>query len=222
MMKYMGLMVRAFLCCLCLTVGLQHRLFAAGQPAGYELALRREFGAVALSPAEQETEAALRAQVTALAEAAGVPQPLVILALREQVNAYALPGAVVMTRGMTALITAPAERATLLAHEIGHLVLVHPELAMRRSRHSQYFLQRMRRAARRQDTQEAARLYVQAACSGEIGLAEERAADIWAANLLRSQGYKGTATVWQHLQQAGIHSGANHPEYQERIRIFQP
>ena len=174
MMKYMGLMVRAFLCCLCLTVGLQHRLFAAGQPAGYELALRREFGAV------------------------------------------------VMTRGMTALITAPAERATLLAHEIGHLVRGHPELAMRRSRHSQYFLQRMRRAARRQDTQEAARLYVQAACSGEIGLAEERAADIWAANLLRSQGYKGTATVWQHLQQAGIHSGANHPEYQERIRIFQP
>ena len=111
--------------------------------------------------------------VSALAEAAGVPQPLVILALREQVNAYALPGAVVMTRGMTALITAPAERATLLAHEIGHLVLGHPELAMRRSRHSQYFLQRMRRAARRQDTQEAARLYVQAACSGEIGLAIE-------------------------------------------------
>lgn len=61
-----------------------------------------------------------------LTQAAQLDPPLVVVTARDGVNAYALPGLVVVHRGTLTLVTDDDELSVLLAHELGHIALNHP------------------------------------------------------------------------------------------------
>ena len=207
-------------------------LSAQGRTA-YEWALAAQFG---MGSAEEV--ARVSRLLMPLVSAAQMEMPLVVVTPSEKQNMYALPGAIIVQRGMLALVTDDGELSVLLAHELGHLALDHPMCGIRRGLQSKYFLRRANRKAEAwqkalQETemtetteealQEGAKAFVQAAMHAEIGLTEERAADRWAAALLPRVGVsKETAVgLWDHLKAAGISDASHsHPSYRERKKIY--
>lgn len=187
--------------------------------AAYVRAVEARFGA-----ANDDDGGAGRARVERLllplTRAAQMEQPLVVVTSRDDVNAYALPGLVVVHRGMLALVTDDGELSVLLAHELGHLALAHPVRGIRRSLRAGYLA---RRAARAKDIDDGARAFVDAAMHADLDLGDERAADEWAAELLPRAGIAPAVAVglWQHLEAAGIPDDSRtHPSYEERKKIY--
>ena len=70
-----------------------------------------------------------------VAEAAGLDdQCTFTLVNSDVVNAFAVPGCYIyVTRGMLAVVTSEAELASVLGHELGHIVREHPQRQERRS-----------------------------------------------------------------------------------------
>lgn len=110
--------------------------------AAYTAALRAQFGA-----GDAEEEARLAQLIAPLAAAAQMDAPRVLVTARENPNMYALPGVILVNRGMIALVTDDGERSVLLAHELGHLAADHPMRGIHRGLRSNYFLRRANRKA---------------------------------------------------------------------------
>lgn len=155
-----------------------------------------------------------------LTQTADRAMPLVIVTSNDSVNAYALPGAIVVHAGMLAFVKDDDELSVFLAHELGHLALDHPLRGIRRSMRARYFA---RRAAKADSLDDGAKAFVQAARHADLGLHEEREADVWAAQLLPRAGVSSEAAVrlWVRCEDAGIGGkGVSHPSYEERKRIY--
>ena len=184
--------------------------------AAYIRAVEVRFGTVEDSGADR---ARIERLLTPLTHAAQLAPPLVVVTAREDVNAYALPGLIVVHRGMLTLVTDDEELSVLLAHELGHLALNHPVRGIHRSQRARYFA---RRAARAKVLTDSAQAFVDAALHADIGLHEERASDEWAASLLPRAGITATAVaLWEHLESAGIADDTHtHPSYAERKQIY--
>ena len=183
----------------------------------YVRAVETRFGAV-------NDDGAGRARVerllVPLVQAAQMESPIVVVTARDDVNAYALPGMIVVHRGLLALVPDDGELSVLLAHELGHLALDHPVRGIRRSMRAQYFA---RRAAKAKNLDDGANDFVQAALHADVGLHEERKADEWAAALLPRAGITPAVAVglWDHLASASIPDEPRaHPSYEERKRIY--
>ncbi len=148
----------------------------------------------------------------------------VLVRPEKSINAYALPGGVILVNEAALLDLPEDELKVLLAHELGHEVLQHPLAGMRRSSRSRYFLSRIRLTTTPAEGEKAAQCFIQAACSAEILCREEREADVWAAERLRASGADLTAGVrlWRHLEQLyGPASYAgNHLPFVEREKIY--
>lgn len=188
---------------------------AAEGRAAYDAALRAHFGACDAAEARR-----VEALLVPLAAAAQMDVPLVVISSSGKPNLYALPGAVVVNRGMLALVPDDGELSVLLAHELGHLALDHPVRGIRRSMRAQYFA---RRAAKAKNLDDGANDFVQAALHADVGLHEERKADEWAAALLPRAGITPAVAVglWDHLASASIPDEPRaHPSYEERKRIY--
>ena len=184
----------------------------------YVRAVETRFGAV-------NDDGAGRARVerllVPLVQAAQMESPIVVVTARDDVNAYALPGMIVVHRGLLALVPDDGELSVLLAHELGHLAQGHPVRGIRRSMRAQYFA---RRAAKAKNLDDGANDFVQAALHADVGLHEERKADEWAATLLPRAGIAPAVAVglWDHLASAGIPDDPRaHPSYEERKRIYE-
>ena len=138
--------------------------------AAYVRAVETHFGAANDGGAGEARVLRLLAPLT---EAAKMERPLVVVTARDDVNAYALPGMIVVHRGLLALVTDDGELSVLLAHELGHLAQGHPVRGIRRSMRAQYFA---RRAAKAKEPGDGANDFVQAALHADVGLHEERKA----------------------------------------------
>lgn len=185
--------------------------------AAYVRAVETHFGAANDGGAGEARVLRLLAPLT---EAAKMERPLVVVTARDDVNAYALPGMIVVHRGLLALVTDDGELSVLLAHELGHLAQGHPVRGIRRSMRAQYFA---RRAAKAKNLDDGANDFVQAALHADVGLHEERKADEWAAALLPRAGITPAVAVglWDHLASASIPDEPRaHPSYEERKRIY--
>ena len=223
---------------------------AAEGRAAYDAALRAHFGACDAAEARR-----VEALLVPLAAAAQMDVPLVVISSSGKPNLYALPGAVVVNRGMLALVPDDGELSVLLAHELGHLALDHPMRGIHRSIRAQHFLRRAERCAAAWQKESAAAppedataqaafdgkgedrpspaaakalfdgadAFVQAALHAELGIADERAADRWAAALLPRAGIAPATAVrlWDHLKAAGVSDRSHtHPSYAERKEIY--
>ena len=197
--------------------------------AAYVQAVAAHFGAVDNSASKASSGAADddgagRARVERLlrplAQAAQLEPPLIVVTARDDANTYALPGLIVVHRGLLTLVTDDGALSVLLAPALGHLALDPPVRGIRPSQRALYFT---RRAARANTLGEGAQALVQAALHADLGLHEERAADAWAAALLPRAGITPATAVaiWTHLEAAGIPDDTyTHPSYAERKKLY--
>ena len=103
-------------------------------------------------------------------------------------NAYALPGYIfVITQGAVDELT-DAEMQVILAHELAHEMLGHPTAAIKRSPMSMKYL---RRAGKKKDSAKeySPADYWEAMEMSVVRKQEEKAADIWAAELLSAHDF---------------------------------
>lgn len=166
-----------------------------------------------LPPNAPETQR-LQGILSALEQRLGVAGLACRIRIRpgEQINAYALPGHIVLVN--EGVFTLPDdELQVLLAHELGHIQLQHPDCGMKRSPLARHHLHHIRldAAAGSQEKVVAADRLIQAACAAEILRIEERDADIWAAARLHAAGFDLLAGVRLMQQLESLYGpAANH------------
>lgn len=138
-------------------------------------------------------------------------------------NAYALPGYIfVITQGAVDELT-DAEMQVILAHELAHEMLGHPTAAIKRSPMSMKYL---RRAGKKKDSAKeySPDDYWEAMEMSVVRKQEEKAADIWAAELLSAHDFDLTVAInlWEKLRSkyGEIPYDSNHLTYRQRSRIF--
>ncbi|HYD73119.1 MAG TPA: M48 family metallopeptidase, partial [Candidatus Binatia bacterium] len=124
-----------------------------------------------------------------IANAAGVPNGCTFTLVNSDVpNAFAIPGCYIyVTRGLMALMNSEDELASVLGHEVGHVVADH--------------------AARRQNTATLSGLGAVLAGiltgSGEIAQAAGQAAQLYALSYSRDQEFEADDLGVRYLQRAG-------------------
>ena len=116
-------------------------------------------------------------------------------------NAYALPGYIfVITQGAVDELT-DAEMQVILAHELAHEMLGHPTAAIKRSPMSMKYL---RRAGKQKDSTKEYSLadYWEGMEMSVVRKQEEKAADIWAAELLSAHDFDLSVAInlWEKLR----------------------
>ena len=138
-------------------------------------------------------------------------------------NAYALPGYIfVITQGALDELT-DAEMQVIFAHELAHEVLGHPAAAIKRSPMSMRYL---RRAEKKKGSSKAYSPtdYWEAMEMSVVRKQEEKAADMWAAELLLAHDFDLAVAInlWEKLRSkyGEIPYDSNHLTYRQRSRIF--
>ena len=177
-------------------------------------------------PADTPSVRHLQQILSALEQQLGRDTPACAILVRPgpQVNAYALPSHIILVNE-GALTLPEDELQVLLAHELGHIRLQHPDLGIKRSALARHHLHHIRSDEVTGETASAsARRFLQAACTADILRTEERAADVWAAARLRAAGLDPQAGVrlmrrLEHLYGSAANQGTHLP-FDERQRIY--
>ena len=159
-----------------------------------------------------------------LCAAAGETQDVqIIVHAEDRLNAYALPGRIIVLNA-AALSLPEGELATLLAHELGHIVHGDPVAIILRSPRAMSALSGVRAGADGRYDARAAKNVLRAISYGALTQNEERRADEFAAALLPKAGFscRDARALLARMESAyGSVSHANsHLSWAQRRAIF--
>mgnify|MGYP000845112811 FL=1 len=159
-----------------------------------------------------------------LCAAAGETQGVqIIIRSGDQLNAYALPGRIIVLNA-AALSLPEGELAALLAHELGHIVHGDPAAIILRSPRAMSALSGVRADADGSYDERAAKKILRAISYGALTQNEERRADVFAAALLPKAGFScadARALLARMESSYGAVSRVNsHLSWEERRAIF--
>lgn len=194
---------------------------ASGRQELYEFAVAK----LGADKASESDKARVQRNLQQVANMAGLSTEdwRLLVSDNSKFNAYALPGYIfVITQGAVDELT-DAEMQVIFAHELAHEMLGHPTAAIKRSPMSMKYL---RRAEKKKDsTKEYSPAdYWEAMEMSVVRKQEEKAADIWAAELLSVHDFDLTVAInlWEKLRSkyGEIPYDSNHLTYRQRSRIF--
>lgn len=150
--------------------------------------------------------------------------PTILLLDTRQWNAYALPGNIIIVTTAIASDLDDTALRILLLHELGHIMLDHPRVALDRSKDAKKALDKSAAHAAANQPDAAADAFVAAIYKGRVERADEIAADTWAAAHLQAAGLTVDEAV-AYLRHAQRKLGDPfrsplHPSFDERVRIY--
>ena len=194
----------------------------AGRDKAYEY-MWTELGANAATQEEQNRVQKVLADICQMAQLP-VDSFTVLIADKDKFNAYALPGNVLVVNRGTLDELSDGELEVILAHEVGHQVLGHPEKGLKYSTLAMSKLRQSGKKLAKGEEDEAVVAYEEALHLSIVSKVLEKKADEWGAKLLRdNKRDMSVATgLWARLRDkyGEVSYDSNHLTYKERIKLY--